>query len=154
MARAYEHRHVVTFEETNLFGNVYYVHFIRWQGICRELFLHECAPEMAGEIARGLLLSTVRCSCRYGAELRPLDTVLIRMRLGAIVWNRIVLEFEYLRDLGGRLEQVAAGDQEIACMERQGDRTVEREIPKALLSALEPFRSDEEGRQGTGQLRP
>jgi hypothetical protein len=42
--RAYEYRHVVSFEETNLVGNVYYVNHIRWQGLCREMFLRDYAP--------------------------------------------------------------------------------------------------------------
>lgn len=142
MSRAYEYRHVVTFEETNLFGNAYYVHFVRWQGICREEFLREKARSLLEEIEKGLVLSTVRCSCKYGAELRAFDTVVIRMRLGGIVWNRLLLEFEYLREVGGQLEPVATGEQEIACMERQGQKTVEREIPRALLDALAPYRSD------------
>ena len=32
MEQYYEHRHVVSFEETNLVGNVYYVNYVRWQG--------------------------------------------------------------------------------------------------------------------------
>ena len=31
----YEYRHIVSFEETNLVGNVYYVNYLRWQGRCR-----------------------------------------------------------------------------------------------------------------------
>lgn len=144
MKPAYEHRHVVTFEETNLIGNVYYVHFVRWQGVCREMFLKDHAPEVLADLVRDLVLSTVECSCRYGRELHALDTVVIRMRLGSIVWNRFVLEFEYLREGpggdGGRLEQVATGRQEIACMTREEGRLVEREIPRTLLEALEPYR--------------
>jgi enediyne biosynthesis thioesterase len=139
-SKAYEYRHVVTFEETNLLGNVYYVHPIRWQGACREMFLRDKAPEVLREIDGGLVLSTVRCGCRYGQELRALDEVVVRLRLKSAVWNRLVLEFEYLRESGGKLEQVALGEQEIACMRREGGKLVEGEIPKSLLEALEPYR--------------
>ena len=37
--RAFEYRHLVGFEETNLVGNVYYANHVRWQGRCREMFL-------------------------------------------------------------------------------------------------------------------
>ena len=37
--RAFEYRHVVSFEETNLVGNVYFANHLSWQGRCRELFL-------------------------------------------------------------------------------------------------------------------
>src|SRR5438309_2080475 len=79
--RAYEYRHVVGFEETNLVGNVYYVNQVRWQGRCREMFLQEHAPEVLEELRRGLALATVRCSCDYLAELSAFDQIVIRMRL-------------------------------------------------------------------------
>ena len=44
--QAYEYKHVVSFDETNLVGNVYYSNHVRWQGLCREMFLYEHAPEM------------------------------------------------------------------------------------------------------------
>ena len=43
--RIFEHKHVVTFGETNLLGNVYFTNFFVWQGECREMFLHEYVPE-------------------------------------------------------------------------------------------------------------
>ena len=61
--RFYEFRHVVTFEETNLVGNVYYANHIRWQGICREMFIRQHAPSVIQDLNSGLLLVTVRCSC-------------------------------------------------------------------------------------------
>lgn len=41
MSRPYSIEHVVTFAETNLIGNVYFVNHVRWQGECRERFLYE-----------------------------------------------------------------------------------------------------------------
>ena len=65
MAKAYDYRHIVTFEETNLIGNVYYVHYIRWQGICQERFLRDHAPEVVADLQRGL----TPCSLSRGLEL-------------------------------------------------------------------------------------
>ena len=90
---AYEYRHVVGFEETNLVGNVYYVNHIRWQGRCRELFLRDHAPEVLTALAQGLCLVTTRCSCEYLAELAAFDEVVIRMRLGALTQSRMSLVF-------------------------------------------------------------
>jgi enediyne biosynthesis thioesterase len=143
MTKAYEYRHVVTFEETNLLGNVYFVHPVRWQGICRELFLRDYAPQVLEEMRSSLVLSTVRCSCKYGKELRALDNVVVRMSLHAATWNRIVLQFDYYREEGDDLVAVAFGEQEIACFERTPDGLVAREIPRPLLDALEPYRSRE-----------
>lgn len=137
--RAYEYRHVVGFEETNLVGNVYYVNHIRWQGRCREMFLRDQAPEVLAELEQGLALATVRCSCEYLAELEPFDEVLLRMRLGALTQGRVTLQFEYWRDRGQGEELVARGEQQIACLQRNGDGLVPAPVPQALQEALQHY---------------
>jgi enediyne core biosynthesis thioesterase len=137
--KAFEYRHVVGFEETNLVGNVYYVNHLRWQGRCREMFLHDHAPEILEDLAQGLVLATVRCSCDYLAELEAFDALVLRMRLGGMVQNRLTLLFEYWREKDGREELVARGEQQIACMRRDGKRTVPTAIPEALREALRPY---------------
>jgi enediyne biosynthesis thioesterase len=137
--RAYEHHHLVGFEETNLVGNVYYVNHLRWQGRCREMFLRDHAPEVLAELSQGLVLATVRCSCDYLAELAAFDAIVLRMRLGEMVQNRLTLLFEYWRGE----ELVARGEQQIACMRRgTGDppgRAIPTPIPAALREALRPY---------------
>ena len=133
--KAYEYRHLVGFEETNLVGNVYYVNHLRWQGRCREMFLREHAPEILEDLAHGLALATVRCSCDYLAELEAFDEIVLRMRLGGITQNRITLNFEYWRGE----ELVARGEQVVACMRREGKRAVPTAIPVPLREALKPY---------------
>src|SRR6185295_14149684 len=137
--RAYEYRHVVGFEETNLVGNVYYANHVRWQGRCREMFLQRHTPELLAELARDLSLVTVRVSCEYLAELFAFDEILIRMRLGALAQNRVTMAFEYWRRAGDREELVARGEQQVACMRRDGDRLVPAPVPRALQEALRPY---------------
>ncbi len=140
--RAYEYRHRVCFEETNLVGNVYYVNHLRWQGRCREMFLRDHAPEILEDLKNGLALATVRCSCDYLIELEAFDEILIRMRLGEVVQNRITLVFEYWRvadGADGREELIARGEQQVACMRRQGNETVPTPIPVPLKEALRPY---------------
>lgn len=139
--KAYEYRHLVGFEETNLVGNVYYVNHLRWQGRCREMFLRDHAPEILEDLARDLALATVRCSCDYLAELLAFDQILIRMRLGGIVQNRITLLFEYWRESknGSGEELVARGEQVVASMRREAERTVPTPIPVSLREALKPY---------------
>jgi enediyne biosynthesis thioesterase len=138
--RAFEYALQVGFEETNLVGNVYFVNHLRWQGRCREMFLAEHAPSVLADLRAGLALTTVRCSCDYFTELTAFDRILLRMRLGSTVQNRIRLLFDYLR-LGadGAEELVARGEQEIACMRREGGHTAPTPIPAALREALKPF---------------
>ncbi len=136
---AYELVHVVGFEETNVVGNVYYANHIRWQGRCREMFLRDHAPSVLQEIERGLCLVTARCSCEYLAELVAFDEIAVRMRLGALVQNRLALRFEYARSKGGREELVARGEQEVVCMRREGGGLVATPIPAALREALRGY---------------
>jgi enediyne biosynthesis thioesterase len=138
--KAYEYHHLVGFEETNLVGNVYYVNHLRWQGRCREMFLRDHAPEILAELTRGLALATVRCTCDYLAELEAFDEIVLRMRLGGVLQNRITLNFEYWRRRGDEAEElVARGEQVVACMRREGGRAVPTAIPVPLREALKPY---------------
>ena len=138
--RAYEYRHRVGFEETNLVGNVYYVNHLRWQGRCREMFLHEHAPGVLAEIAAGLYLATVRCSCDYFREVAAFDEVIVRMRLESLVQNRMGLDFEFWRaGRDGREELIARGEQKIAFLRRQGENMVPAPVPEELQEALRAY---------------
>ena len=138
--RAYELRHIVGFEETNLVGNVYYVNHLRWQGRCREMFLRDHAPGVLAELTRDLVLATTRCSCEYLGELQAFDQMVIRMRLASMAQNRLLLDFEYWRcRTDAKEELMARGQQGIACMRRQGPKMVPTPIPDELRQALRPF---------------
>jgi enediyne biosynthesis thioesterase len=137
--KAYEYRHIVGFEETSLAGNVYYSNHVRWQGRCRETFLREYAPEILTSLEQGFALITMSVSCEYLAELAAFDEVLIRMRLGALKQNRILMLFEYWRIKENGEELVARGEQEVACMQRQGVRAMPTAIPAVLREAFKPY---------------
>jgi enediyne biosynthesis thioesterase len=137
--RAYEYRHVVGFEETNLVGNVYYASHIRWQGRCREMFLRDHAPDVLPRLSEGLRLVTTRCSCEYFDELFALDEVLIRMKLTSLTQNRITMLFEYWRNSADGEELVARGEQQVACMMKEGKRLEPAPIPKSLREALQAY---------------
>jgi enediyne biosynthesis thioesterase len=137
--RTYEYRHVVGFEETNLVGNVYYASHIRWQGRCREMFLRDHAPDVLPRLSEGLRLVTTRCSCEYFDELFALDEVLIRMRLTSLTQNRITMLFEYWRNSEDGEELVARGEQQVACMMKEGKRLEPAPVPKSLREALQAY---------------
>jgi enediyne biosynthesis thioesterase len=135
----FEYRHVVPLEETNLLGNVYFAHYLRWQGHCRELFLREHAPEVFAELDREHALVTTRCSCEYHDELFAFDQVAVRMRVGAVSHNRLTLHFDYVRVTGEREDLVARGEQQLAWLVREGERYVPRAVPAELLAAIEEY---------------
>jgi len=136
---AYEYRHIVGFEETNLVGNVYYVNHLRWQGRCREMFLREHAPDVLTELEHGLALVTTRCSCDYVAELSAFDEVIVKMRLGAMMQNRMTMIFEYWRRDDRGEELVAKGEQQIACLRREGGNLIPSPVPRSLREALQSY---------------
>lgn len=135
----YEYRHIVGFQETNLVGNVYYTHHLSWQGRCRELFLREHAPDVIDQLRRGLSLATVSCSCEYFSELLAFDEISVRLRLADLVQNRMRLAFEYWRLGPAGEELVARGEQQVACMQRDGDRLVPAPVPQSLREALAAY---------------
>jgi enediyne biosynthesis thioesterase len=137
--RAYEYRHIVGFEETSLVGNVYYTNHLSWQGRCREMFLREHAPKILTAFDEGFALATVNVSCEYLAELAAFDKIVIRMRLGALKQNRITMLFEYWKLTAGGEELVARGEQQVACMQREGDKMVPVPVPLVLREALMPY---------------
>ena len=137
--RAYEYRHVVGFEETNLVGNVYYANYVRWQGRCREMFLREHAAEVGRALTEGFALVTTRVSCEYLSELFAFDEVAIRMRLRGLTQNRITMSFEYWRLTAGGEEMVARGEQQVACMQREGNVMLPTPVPEKLRAALETY---------------
>jgi len=141
VGRAFEYRHVVGFEETNLVGNVYYANHVRWQGRCREMFLRDNAPDVLAALGDGLSLVTTRVSCEYLAEVRAFDEIRVRMQLAELGPGRLAMAFEYWR-VGSRDELVARGEQHVVCMRRTSERTGEMavsELPSALRDALRSY---------------
>jgi enediyne biosynthesis thioesterase len=139
MTQAYEYQHIVGFEETNLVGNVYYANHVRWQGRCREMFLHDHAPDVLEGLKRGLALVTTHVSCEYLAELHALDRVSVRMRLGTLKQNRITMTFEYWRYTERGEELVARGEQQVACMQREGEDILPTALPESLREAFKQY---------------
>ncbi|MBZ0268838.1 acyl-CoA thioesterase [bacterium] len=137
----YEMRHTISFEETNVVGNVYYVNHLRWQGRCRELFLRDAVPSVVEELKSGLVLVTTRCSCEYLAELNVFDEVALRMSLADLSRNRLSLAFDYWRVAGDAEELVARGEQGLACMRPQDGELRPAPWPEELAAALESYTS-------------
>ncbi len=138
---AFVYRHVVTFEETNLVGNVYYARHIAWQGRCRETFLRHHAPGVLDELARDLRMVTLRVNCEYFDELLAFDEVDITMRLAHQEQHRIGLDFDYWVHRDGTKRLAATGFQETGCLLVSERGVAPIAPPPELMTALEPFRS-------------
>jgi len=135
--RFFEYRHVISFEETNVVGNVYYANHVLWQGRCREMFLREYAPDVSARISQGLALITLKVSCDYQSQLYAFDEVALRMRVGWVRHNRMSLLFEYVRLRGDEVERVAVGEQHTACMQLTDGRLAPCAWPASMAAAIE-----------------
>jgi len=135
----YEYRHLVGFEETNLVGNVYYVNYIRWQGRCREMFLHDKAPGVLDDIRKDLKLFTLKCECEFLAEITAFDELSIRMRLEDLTQTQLGFAFDYVRLRDGAEDLVARGRQRVACMRGPNTDTRPSRVPEPLRAALAPY---------------
>jgi enediyne biosynthesis thioesterase len=136
---AFIYRHVVSFEETNVVGNVYFTRHISWQGRCREMFLKQNAPEILAELARDLRLVTLRVSCEYFEELSAFDEIDVHLRLAYLRQHRIGLDFNFTKSQPTGTISCAQGFQEIACMRATGDGLLPTQPPATLAEALRPF---------------
>jgi enediyne core biosynthesis thioesterase len=135
----YEYRHIVSFEETNLVGNVYYVNYLRWQGRCREMFLLERAPDVLDELRGDLKLFTLKSECEYLAEITAFDELSIRMRLEELTQTQIAFGFDYVHIVDGAEILVARGRQRVACMRGPNGNTSPARVPGSLRKALEEY---------------
>ncbi|QSY51811.1 MULTISPECIES: acyl-CoA thioesterase [Streptomyces] len=140
MTDYFEYRHTVGLEETNLVGNVYYVHYLRWQGRCREMFLKERAPGVLAELREDLKLFTLKVDCEFFAEITAFDELSVRMRLTELAQTQLEFTFDYIR-LGPDGDQplVARGRQRVACMRGPNTATAPALVPEALARALAPY---------------
>lgn len=136
---AFKWHHLVTLEETNLVGNVYFARHVAWQGSCRETFLHHHAPGVLDALTEGLSLVTLRCGCEYFDELRAFDPIILELRLAHLVQHRVGLDFDYYRLEGSAERLIARGHQEIGCMTRAGGALRPVPPPEELVEALRPF---------------
>jgi enediyne biosynthesis thioesterase len=72
-------------------------------------------------------------------ELFAFDEVILRMRLGKLAQNRITMNFEYFRHTVDGEELVARGEQQVACMQREGKHVVPVPVPTQLREALREY---------------
>jgi enediyne core biosynthesis thioesterase len=134
--RRFLYQHIVTLDETNVVGNVYFAHYLHWQGHCREHFLAEHTPGVLAALRSGeLIMATVSCAMEYYSECYALDVIDVDMTLRAMAGNRIVMDFDFRRDH----QIVSRGTQTVVCMLRAGDGLVPTGIPDELTEALRDY---------------
>ncbi|UUV08274.1 MULTISPECIES: acyl-CoA thioesterase [Ruegeria] len=134
--------HCISFEETNVMGNVYFTRHLSWQGKCREMFLKAHAPGTLDELSDDLRLVTLSVNCNYFDELVAFDDIALQMSLAHLNQHRIGLDFAYVRsgDDPRSGERFAQGFQEVGCMRLVAPRRLMPcSPPSELQQALNEF---------------
>lgn len=140
MKKQFEYRHIVSFEDTNVMGNVYFANYLSWQGKCREMFLKEKAAHILNEIENGQLsMITLHCSCTFLEELKAFDEVAVCMSLESVQHNRIKMFFEYNKVSEGTKQAVATGIHETGCFRRSGNGLEGIPVPDELRKVLSAY---------------
>ncbi|MET0131952.1 MAG: acyl-CoA thioesterase [Kibdelosporangium sp.] len=132
----FEWRHVVSFGETNLVGNVYYAHYLNWQGRCREMFLRDTCPEILDDLRSGLKLFTLKVECEYLGEISAFDEIVLRLRSQEMTQTQLAFTFDYLTTVDESLRLIARGAQRVVCMRTEGDAVVPTRVPDGLRAAV------------------
>ncbi len=91
------------------------------------------------ELERGLVLVTTRVACDYFNELYAFDEVSVRMRAGPVTQSRVTMLFEYWRVTPAGEELIARGEQQIACLRKEGEQHVPTPVPAVLRQALAQY---------------
>ncbi|TQV86163.1 acyl-CoA thioesterase [Exilibacterium tricleocarpae] len=133
----FTYQHIVSFQDTNLVGNVYFASYLNWQGRCREMFIYEHSPSVLELINTDLALITLSCSCEYFDELVAFDKVVIEMNLVSKVQNRVKMQFNYFKSAEQGRKLVATGAQEVCSMLRRGNDLEPCALPAELEKALD-----------------
>ena len=137
--RTYDMKYRVTFEETNLVGNVYFTNYFSWQGRCREMFLHEQSPQVLADLDAGeLRLVTAHASCDFVEEFTAFDEIVVRMSLNRFIPYGVSLNFQFC--LADSVDgPKARGRQDIKFLRRHEGRWDLCEIPQTLLTAVRRY---------------
>jgi enediyne biosynthesis thioesterase len=123
MPNNFDNRHLVTFGDTNVVGNVYFANYFRWMGECREAIMALYYPEFEEDLRRGFGLITEFAHIDYHQEARLFDSVVVRLTITSLSRTRVEFAFEFIR----------AKDQELLAKGRQAVVWVNAQKRPALM---------------------
>ena len=135
----YEYEFTVTFQETNIVGNVYFANFALWQGKCREMFLFEYCPSIYSHIRNGLLLITTNLNLNFISQAFAFDRIKIRMFLHKQNVNRLMMVFKYYKISENGETLLCEGSQTTAAMKEIDGNVVAVPYPGELIETFETF---------------
>lgn len=137
--KCFEYRLQVSFEDTNVVGNVYFANYFVWQGRCREAFLAQHAPRVLVDFKNGHGMITKDSSCKFLSESFAFDNIVIQMKLGRLSRTLITMEFEYFREEDNKRTLVAKGKQSAFWASPDSGISV---LPSYLYDTIVQFSND------------
>ena len=132
--RWFEYRHLVTFGDTNVVGNVYFTNFFIWQGKSREALLAQFYPEIADDLRQGFGMITEFAHQDFSHEAVLFDEILVRMTVTALSRTRIEFDFEFLRGKDSKL--LSTGKQAVIWTNQQHRSSI---MPDKLYHATADY---------------
>lgn len=113
----FEYTHLVTFDDTNTFGNVYFSNYFKWQGKYREELIAEQYPEFIDDLNKGFGFATEFAHTDYSNEAFLFDSILIRITISDLSRPRIEFYFEFINKKTNVL--LATGKQAVVWVNQQ-----------------------------------
>jgi len=127
----YEYRRIVTFDDTNSVGNVYFAKFFQWMGSCREVITAEHYPELVDDRKRGFGFATEFAHIDYKHECFLFDKILIKMSVSDLSRTRIEFSFDFLNENKNTL--LATGKQAVIWVNPQHRPSI---MPDKLFNSI------------------
>jgi enediyne core biosynthesis thioesterase len=137
--KAFVYPLVVSFQDTNLVGNVYFSQYFTWQGKCREAFLREYAPRVLEDFRAGFGMVTKESECRFMREAFAFDQLEVEMFLDGLSPVGIGMRFDYYRQEADGRVLLAQGSQSVAWVSPDHHITL---MPDYLYQAVRVFAAD------------
>ncbi len=143
MGKVYHYETTITIGETDLTGNVYYLHMMKLQAVIRELWVKDNVPDALKQLKNGLGLITRDVSCRFFHSLKLYSEVMVTFQTRRVRHTSVELVFRLYDKDNGRL--CAEGMNMIGFVDSKTGRLCK--MPESFrLAALEYRESSNEKR--------
>jgi acyl-CoA thioesterase FadM len=127
----YRFHSTVTIGDTDLFQNMYFLNVLKLSGVTRELWVKDCVPSAAADLAGGLVLLTRDVSCSFTRDFSVYDPVVVELQFSELKRTHTRVRFRFCHGVTG--EQHAEAYHSIVFARR--DHRVSR-IPENWRQAI------------------
>ncbi|MCP4180002.1 MAG: hypothetical protein GY756_19750 [bacterium] len=133
----YEYNYLVTFDDTNSTGNVYFAQYFKWMGKCREHLTYDFYPEFTEDLDAGFGFATESAHIDFFSESFLFNKILIKLYVPHLSRTRIEFEFEFINEESGLL--LSKGSQGLVWVKNKPKRRVCLMPDKLYEKTLEYF---------------